>query len=95
MLYITNKTRSVKKAAVTDKQLGKVTDVASNEKAQQSPAYANAIKKSNLQKISDTVSFFHEYGFTIDELPSLHSSTAVTILGNREIPEAAQNQNKT
>lgn len=58
MFYITNKNRSVTKAAVTDKQLGKITDVASNEKAQQSRAYANAIKKSNLQKMSDTVSFF-------------------------------------
>lgn len=58
MFYITNKNKSATKAAVTDKQLGMITDVASNEKAQQSCAYANAIKKSNLQKMSDTVSFF-------------------------------------
>ena len=38
---------------------------------------------------------FQEHGFTIDELPALLSSTAVTILGNREIPEAAQDQDKT
>lgn len=74
--YISTHSRSASKTKTSEKQLGKIADISSNEKAKQSRAYANAIKKSNLQKMADTVAFFQEHGFSIDELPELLSSTS-------------------
>lgn len=61
--------------APAQKSIGKITDISTYEKAQQSPAYATVVNRSNLQKMAATTNFLVSNRISPDELEALRASS--------------------
>lgn len=57
--------------APAQESIGIITDISTCEKAQQSPAYATVINRSNLQKMAATTNYLVSNGISPDELEAL------------------------
>lgn len=55
--------------------IGRITDISTCEKAQQSPAYATVVNRSNLQKMAATSNFLLSNGISPDELDVLRAAS--------------------
>lgn len=55
--------------------IGRITDISTCEKAQQSPAYATVVNRSNLQKMAATSNFLLSNGISLDELDVLRTAS--------------------
>lgn len=55
--------------------ISRITDISTCEKAQQSPAYATVVNRSNLQKMAATSNFLLSNGISPDELEVLRSAS--------------------
>lgn len=55
--------------------IGRITDISTCEKAQQSPAYATVVNRSNLQKMAATSNFLLSNGISPDELEAIRAAS--------------------
>lgn len=53
--------------------IGKITDISTCEKAQQSPTYATVVNRINLQKMATTTNYLVSNGISLDELEALRA----------------------
>lgn len=61
--------------APAQESIGRITDISTCEKAQQSPAYATVVNRSNLQKMAATSNFLLSNGISPDELEAIRAAS--------------------
>lgn len=71
--------------APAQESIGRITDINTCEKAQQSPAYATVVNRGNLQKMAATTNYLVSNEISPDELEALRAASKAHVKGTTSI----------